>query len=135
MSKYKIGQRIPRENKTSLVVFEITDDGGYLARTIHKSVRLSELPYEKKDLEFGKTIELPNGRKMLLVGVNPKFTDLWDIAHDDRIEVTEAEIDEALADLEARKIYYTVATRRESGGDKPGRLHFLPKRMEPREDD
>jgi hypothetical protein len=57
----------------------------------------------------------------------------WDTAYNDQIELTEQQIDEAIADLHARQIYGSVATKRERGGNSLG-LRYLPRSFEARDD-
>lgn len=135
MSKYQIGQRVPRESKTPLVVFECLEGGVYLARTVHKSVRIHELNgVNGEEPKPGQMILLHGSRQFILVGPSPRFSGSWDIAYNDRIELTEKQIEEALADDNARAVYSSVATRRERGGNSLN-TRFFPKRCEPSNDD
>ncbi|MFA6314857.1 MAG: hypothetical protein WC648_00590 [Candidatus Paceibacterota bacterium] len=134
MNKYDVGQRIPREGKTSLVVFECMDDGRYAARTLHTAVQTSCITVNSHLPHPNEVITLPNGKEVIFIGPNPDRADRWDVAYQDRIEVTDEQIDEALTDLTAREIFSSVATRCEQGGNSRN-LRYLPRRTEPREED
>ena len=130
MNKYKIGQKVPREGKTSLVVFECHQGGRYIARTMRTAFH--ETAIQSDDPQPGQKVRLASGKEIVLVSLRP--TGYWDNAHDDRIELSEEYIDSALADQNAREVYTSVATRRERGGNSRN-LHFLPRRTGIREID
>jgi hypothetical protein len=130
MHKYSIGQRVPREGKTPLVVFECLADGRYAARTLRQTVKAGSISVEGREPNPGEVVTVGT-REVIFVGPCPDSFGRWDTAYQDRIELTEQEIEEAVADLNARQIYSSVATRRERGGnDTSQRLRFLPRRTD-----
>ena len=130
MNKYNIGQKVPREGKTSLIIFECLGNGRYLARTMRSAIRV-ETSERTSEPQPGQKVRLPNGKEVVLISL--RKTSFWDNAHDDRIELSEQEIEVALADHNAREVYTRVATKRERGGNSASR--FLPRSTETRDDD
>lgn len=129
MNKYKVGQHIPREGKTPLVVFECMEDGRYLARTMLQTIKADSITVDGRAPQPNDIVQLPNGKVVIFIGPNPTRPGRWDLAYQDRIEITEKEIEEALADLCARQIFSSVATKSERGGNSPN-IRYLPSRTD-----
>ncbi len=131
MNKYNVGQRVPREGKTPLLIFECSEGGRYAAHTLCSPISKDCLSHLGRQPKPGEIIRLRSSKEVLFVGPCPSRSGRCDIAYNDRIELTEAEIDDAHAGRHARKVYDSVATRYERGGNGPG-IRWLPRRTEPK---
>ncbi len=124
MSKYPIGTKVPRDEKTPLIIFAALEDGTYAARTMYPAIKRRNIVQD--DPKPGDKVTFRNGRVVIFLKHEKAQT--CSCAYDDRVILTEAEIDTALADQKAAEVFHEVATKRERGGNTPSNLlRFLPR--------